>query len=473
MRSEAATQRQPANVVTLATKLLWWLLIASGIAFRFVGLNWDEGAHLHPDERFLTLVIPQLQWPQHLTQYFHSAQSPLNPLNLPDVELFVYGQLPLFVAKAVATWRGQDNYDGLLLVGRFLSALVDSGSVLLLYLVARRVSDGVVARIAALLLAFTALHLQHAHFFVVDTFATFFVLLSFLCILLWWDVTTDFQTVNNIKVLWRAICAGMAWGLALACKISTLLWLPIILLIFALALWRANVQLKSRRIIGISLLLCLCAAFMSFRIAHPLAFRGEPTAYNMAGLLDVRLATGFWQSLQEQYFITSGQRDIPFNVQWIGRQHYLYPLRNLGGWALGWPLLMAAIGGVVWLGWRYLRRLSVPVGMSISAVWVVCYFLYHAGQFSKFTRYYLLTTPFMALLAAWFLVEMWRWAQQSQSKYFRSAAAALFGLTMATTVSWGSAVASIYTQPQPRLEASRWINTSIPYATTICRSAGR
>jgi hypothetical protein len=36
-----------------------WVLfsiIIFGFCLRIIGLNWDQGQHLHPDERFLTMV---------------------------------------------------------------------------------------------------------------------------------------------------------------------------------------------------------------------------------------------------------------------------------------------------------------------------------------------------------------------------------------------------------------------------------
>ena len=37
------------------------LVIAGGAYFRFVGINWDDNYHLHPDERFLTMVETSLK----------------------------------------------------------------------------------------------------------------------------------------------------------------------------------------------------------------------------------------------------------------------------------------------------------------------------------------------------------------------------------------------------------------------------
>ncbi|MCL4508330.1 MAG: hypothetical protein M1296_02255, partial [Chloroflexi bacterium] len=66
------------------------LLLAA--AFRFIGLNWDDGTHIHPDERFLTMVETALVWPtsNFLATYFNEATSKLNPANV-GYSFFVYG----------------------------------------------------------------------------------------------------------------------------------------------------------------------------------------------------------------------------------------------------------------------------------------------------------------------------------------------------------------------------------------------
>src|SRR5690349_662302 len=107
------------------------LLVLLGIACRFTGLNWDSGYHLHPDERFLTMTATSLQWPHSLHEYFATRAAPLNPFNY-GTDFYVYGQLPLVLVKAIAALCGHDNYDDLVLVGRILSALFDSLTVLLL-----------------------------------------------------------------------------------------------------------------------------------------------------------------------------------------------------------------------------------------------------------------------------------------------------------------------------------------------------
>ena len=43
--------------------LLLIAILLVGAAFRLTGVNWDEDQHLHPDERFLTMVETSLSFP--------------------------------------------------------------------------------------------------------------------------------------------------------------------------------------------------------------------------------------------------------------------------------------------------------------------------------------------------------------------------------------------------------------------------
>ncbi len=167
------------------------LVILAGFWFRSVGLDWDEGQHLHPDERFLTMVetsiVPvdlaneTLGEPpdgcQEWGGYFDTKCSSLNPHNRGH-GFFVYGTLPIFVTRYVAEWMGETGYGSVHLVGRQLSALVDLLSIILLYFIVARVYHKKVALLSAAFSALAVLQIQQSHFFTVDTFVNLFMFLA-------------------------------------------------------------------------------------------------------------------------------------------------------------------------------------------------------------------------------------------------------------------------------------------------------
>ncbi len=87
-------------------------------------------------------------------------------------------------------------------------------------------------------------------------------------------------------------------------------------------------------------------------------------------------------------------RDVPFNVQWIGRRDFVYPLGNWLGWGTGWPLGLAGIAGIGLVLWHASHHhneqaLTLPFGLIVAALWTLFIFLFYGAQFSKFTRYLL------------------------------------------------------------------------------------
>src|SRR5690554_6701622 len=100
-----------------------WLAIAVVLAalLRTYNLSWDQDAHLHPDERYLTMVVSAVRFPGELASdptdpargvgcsgvldcigvYLDTSASPLNPANYEQFAGYVYGTLPLFTTRAL------------------------------------------------------------------------------------------------------------------------------------------------------------------------------------------------------------------------------------------------------------------------------------------------------------------------------------------------------------------------------------
>src|SRR5205823_3154765 len=153
--------------------------------FRFYGRDFDQDTHQHPDERFIVDQTLGLFWPQTSAQFFDVANSPLNLRH--GGKHYPYGSLPVYLTKAAAWgldtfvpsttvavgglgietapkgyWLG---YEGITKVGRMLAALFDLLTVLLVFLIARRLYSRNAGLIAAALVAFSVTNIQIAHFY--------------------------------------------------------------------------------------------------------------------------------------------------------------------------------------------------------------------------------------------------------------------------------------------------------------------
>jgi len=163
---------------SLVIDLLFLVVLVAGAYFRIVGTDWDQGQHLHPDERFLTLVESAIQPVDNLREYFDTSKSTLNPHNV-GYTFYVYGTLPLFIIRYVSDWTGQPGYGQIYLIGRQLSALADLLTVLLVYLIAGRLYGRKAALLAGAFSAFAVLQIQLSHYMTVDTFTNLFTFAAF------------------------------------------------------------------------------------------------------------------------------------------------------------------------------------------------------------------------------------------------------------------------------------------------------
>ena len=144
----AAAPAKPVRSKDWIFDLLLIVILLVGVYFRFTGVKWDDGTHLHPDERFLTMVETSLAPVNSLADYFNTSVSTLNPANR-GYTFFVYGTLPIFIVRYVGEAIKQTGYDQIDIVGRQLSALADLLTVFLVYLIGRRLYNRRVGLLAA------------------------------------------------------------------------------------------------------------------------------------------------------------------------------------------------------------------------------------------------------------------------------------------------------------------------------------
>jgi YYY domain-containing protein len=486
-------------------------ILLVGSTLRLVGLDWDDGHHLHPDERYLTMVEVALDWPSSLGEYLDSARNPLNPYNR-GYDTYVYGLFPVALTKFLGGLVGKTGYDGIYLVGRAMSGMMDLLTVFLVFIIGRRLYGPRVGLLGALLLSLTVLNIQQAHFFTVDTTTTFFVTLA-----LYFAVR-----VAQGEGWGSVMGLGVTFGMAVAAKISVLSFLGVIGLAYLLRIMarredeassghtsaevsvapsgaaRAAAPLVdvqgrlgslsvSLRVepheqsessgrgeelalravqAGMSILVVLILAFFAFRLVQPQAFTGP-------GLFGLRLNPQWLRDMNWIQRLMSGEIDYPPSHQWAAREPIWYMLRNMVLWGMGLPLGLAA-----WAGWGimayelYRKRRWAHL---LPWAWASFTFLYQSVQFVKSIRYLLPIYPVMALLAAYGLASLWRWGQDAarrrpEHRWARRApalAGGLLGVVVLGTAFWALAFVGIYTRPVTRVEASRWVYRNLPVGSTL------
>ncbi len=521
-------QSQTAQNVAVAVAL--GVILVFGLQLRLTNVNWDDGQHLHPDERYLAIVSSELQLPGSVGEYFDSERSTLNPYNYQDS--FVYGTFPIFLNKVVAEWLDRDadgsthwtadlfrdvaapfgvdmEYDngaftfdagyGSNQVGRVLSAIADVLTIALVFEMGRFLFGRGAGLVAAGLLSLTVLHIQYSHFFGSETWLALFV------------TATIYFSMRILKGGggWAYVFAGVAYGLALATKLSALPVLGVPALAVGVRMlpylrvaitsagnWptagvEAWAQAGVLRLLGWSFVLMLAAGIV-FRVAQPYAFEG-PGFFDVIDVdLDVpgdllstavidpthylNLSDKFVRDISNLRNQQSGS-DFPPNVQWIGRAFVLFPLNNIVLWGMGVPLAVAAFGSFAYAAWRGVKRNDMA--SLLLVLWIAGYFLFVARGFNPTMRYFIPIYPALIVLAGMGLVRLWEYAASgaastllpSRLGSLRPVAKPMLrgAVTVAIvgTAVWALTFTGIYRQDISRVQASYWIAENVPAGSIL------
>jgi len=232
----------------------------------------------------------------------------------------------------------------------------------------------------------------------------------------------------------------------------------------------ADLKLKTQadlpRILGIAVLYLAvagAASVVTFRVTQPMSFRaveGNTT------LFTTHINPDWWQNMQAASRESKGIGGGPPSEQWSHRPVIIFPLVNMVLWGMGLPLGLMGWTGLLWVTWRLFRHGENWRSHLLPLVWTGGYFLFMATRWVKSIRYFLPIYPFVALFAAWGLVELWKgvWGDARKSRPGRVILPAILTVVVTLgTLAWATAfVNAIYRTDHTRIQAVRWTYQNIP-----------
>jgi len=445
------------NFLKSNPKKIFLLVILLAATLRIYGLNFDQGHHLHPDERAITMVVGNIRLPQTGKEWQEilTSQSTLNP------HFFPYGSFPLYLLKmagflASFLHHSFNTYDNINLVGRFLSALFDIGTVILVYFIAKKLFNQVVGLLASFLYTVSVLPIQNAHFYTVDIPLTFFITLTL------YKLLDFYQNPDKKKALW----IGIFFGLGLATKFSAFLLIVPIGITVIIINWRqfftkehririfsTKFFLASKKVIfeGGLIVFCTLATFLIF----------EPFA-------TIDFST-FKRHILEQYQMTRSAFTFPYTLQYVGKPPYLYEIKQIFLWGLGPLLAIFAFAGVLYTTYLGIKK---PVDRKGRIVLLFSYFwiyFFVVGKFAiGYIRYMLPIYPLLALSAAVLINHSFAFLK-SKFKIPITLLLIFYSVVLILILIWPVSFISIYSKTHSRITASQWILNNIPKGSILAQ----
>ena len=487
-----------ANYLSLNGRVSWpFFLLAAivvvALALRLHGINWDDGYGFHPDERDIYMradcMYALLTDAPHastcgylddhpeaepglsgLRYFFDPERSPLNPHWFPLGSILIYALV--FLRSIVELFADVGGFD-MRYAGRTLSALGDVGTVLMVFLLGRRIYGRNVGLLAAGLTALAVIHVQHSHFYRPETFTVLLTLAS---------IWATLRMVEKRR-LRDSVLLGVIVGLALAPKVNVLPILAPLALGYgyrildeADGLWDEITPAMVFRIAS--------HAALGGVVALAVFFVTTPYAFIDIGafLGDVRLQT---RMAREAGF-------FPFTVQYVDTPAFLYQIRQTAVWGLGVPL-----GVVAWLSIPF-TALMLAVdrrnlrGDLILLAWVVPSLIFLESFEVRFLRYLFPLMPVMILMASRMMLwnvdrsgvplgEMCERVRQGISQLGQrhidlrhwivplamGSALLLLVFVVGSTAFYSLAFQQMYANEHPANQAAEWLQTDVPRNSPI------
>ncbi len=408
-----------------------FLIIIVAMFLRLYQPDWYNDRQFHPDERWiLSNAVPQIK---------HWGDKPIGLQygSLPIYILHIQRSIVFAINKIVPI---RDMNAATIGGARVISGLIDTGTIIFIFLIAKLLFGAGIALLSAFLLTFTVLHIHAAHFYTVDPFVTFFIAgcVYFSALIYKYGKTRDY------------ILSGIFYGAALASKTAALPVFLVILTAHFLYFFSIKGKTKSASEKRMQSLLNLGSAIMITAIAF---FIFMPHAI-----------LNFQQFMRDQNYqksiLVTGEGDVPYNRQYLKTTPYLYYIKNLVLYTMGIPyglLAFFAFGFYLIFMFNKIKEGKMPdAGLILIFSFILPYFLIVGASFAKFNRYMLPLTPFLSIITAKILYDFYDWIKEK--KY----AVILKYFIILSVVFYGFAFMNVYFNSHPWIQASRWIYKNIP-----------
>jgi 4-amino-4-deoxy-L-arabinose transferase-like glycosyltransferase len=422
--------RKKVQLRAALPKITLITILIIGAFLRFYKLDWGEGFFFHPDEYHIAIAVNNISFPNNL-----------NP------KLFSYGSLTVYLIFIIKNLFASSVSP--FLIGRFISASFSTLTILLTYIISKKLfKRDIYSLMASLLVATTPGLIQQAHFATPESTLTFFMTLTVYL----WLLSKDAHKFRYI------LLSGVTLGLAVATKIIAVTLAPIVTVPIVYKL-----KISSKKIIlAISMLLTfLLVSCGAFFCTFP---------YSILDKKNFLSTTKYESSLAE------GKIPIFYTRQFIKTIPLVFQFEKVLPYALGPSLIIIGSLGIIIaltnLVIKFFLRDKNTGAYTILILLLgfLAYFIPNSFFFVKWTRYMAPALPYFSVFGVYLIYEIDHIYGKNKLVKGIILTAAAAGIVI--HLIWTLMFFSIYLNHDVRITADGWINTNIPQGAYILTESG-
>jgi len=413
---------------------------------RLVNLSWGLPYPMHPDERNMAVAL------QGLSCKLNDCFNP---------HFFAYGQLPLYlgylmilVKKYLFSDTGLISFNEATIALRSISAIASIVNVFVLILILESVlkTGGIMKKlkfsllqiriVSLLVFILSPFFIQFSHFGTTES-----LLMLFYSLIIYFSLQEISGEIHNSKFI---ILNSLACGLAVATKVSAAIFLivPLVSIFYSEFRFKA-VNSSSNDWIKKSFFLTV--RFMIYCFLFSTLF----SPYNIISFNE------FLSSMRYESAVALGTIDVFYTMQFNSTIPVIFQLLKIFPYALGWPVLILAISGLILLPWK-----NCSINLLRIAFFV--YFIPTAFMYAKWTRFMAPIMPLMLIFSLLSIFYIFKGIRNFVGRNFESAIRrVILCLFVTVCIIPGTAFLSIYQNQDIRFTASEWIYKNIAAGATI------
>lgn len=402
-------------------KRLFFIILCVGIVsiaamLRFTNLDWDGNNRIHPDEALIVNGALKIRFFSDMNPEFHDYNG---------LSVYVLRAASVGVSAVTQDKSYLETPEKMTIIGRYISAIASTLTVLFIFLLTKQFFPMMIALAAGMLVAFSLIGIQLAHFYTTDSLLVLFLVLLMLTM-------KSYLRKPSVRAL---VAMAMMLGASIATKNTGYFFAPIPLL--AIGLTHQSWRKKSMHT-----LFFLGGSLIIFFLCSPFSF------------LDV---SGYIERSRYLQELVAGKLVFDWSMQF---QHTtpLYSLfQNI--WAFGPLAVLGSIGMLLLIVDVIKNRSKKDLPMMLICLWTIGFGAFLSLTYIKFIRY---NAPLVVGFVIGFSYLIHKYRHVTPMKIFLYA-------VVAVQIIYGFMFSAIYRSPHTTFTAANWMANNVPSGATILR----